>query len=182
MNYGKSVRESVELCISTLERIAAAEKELDAERRAGKIAPVAADAKADELARARTDALAAADACIERDRLAHHAAVDEWNTADGSKIDDGDLKLLQADFHFEPMQFQKLCDKHRNNATMLQLLFEYSDKHRNWNLVADRLIGAQARKDAFDEFCRGAGSAIRDPLCAAPWFSDSGNETIFIDY
>ncbi len=119
MNFGKSVRESVELCVKTLEEISTAEKELAAARKAGKIAPADAEAKSAELARARADALGTVNARIERDRLAHHAAVDEWNTADGSKIDEGDLKLLQADFHFDPAQFQALCDKHRDNATML---------------------------------------------------------------
>ena len=38
MNFGKSVRESVELCVTTLEEITAAEKELAAARKAGKIA------------------------------------------------------------------------------------------------------------------------------------------------
>lgn len=96
MNFGKSVRESVALCVTTLEEITAAEKELAAARKAGKIAPADAEAKSAELACARADALGTVNTRIERDRLAHHAAVDEWNTADGSKIDTGDLKLLQA--------------------------------------------------------------------------------------
>lgn len=185
MNFGKSVRESVELCVTTLEKITAAEKELAAARKAGKIAPADAEAKSAELARARADALGTVNTRIERDRLAHHAAVDEWNTADGSKIDEGDLLLLQADFHFDPAQFQALCDKHRDNATMLQLLAEYSEKHRDWNLMADRPIGAQARKSVFNQFCRDASSAARDPnsLHAALWFSDNGtNESVYIDY
>lgn len=185
MNFGKSVRESVALCVTTLEEITAAEKELAAARKAGKIAPADAEAKSAELACARADALGTVNTRIERDRLAHHAAVDEWNTADGSKIDTGDLKLLQADFHFDPAQFQALCDKHRDNATMLQLLAEYSEKHRDWNLTADRPIGAQARKDAFDRFCRDASSAARDPnsVHAALWLSGNGTaESVFIDY
>ena len=168
MNFGKSVRESVELCVTTLEEITAAEKELAAARKAGKIAPADAEAKSAELARARADALGTVNTRIERDRLAHHAAVDEWNTADGSKIDTGDLKLLQADFHFDPAQFQALCDK-----------------HRDWNLTADRPIGAQARKDAFDRFCRDASSAARDPnsLHAALWLSGNGTaDSVYIDY
>lgn len=185
MNFGKSVRESVELCVTTLEEITAAEKELAAARKAGKIAPADAEAKSAELARARADALGTVNTRIERDRLAHHAAVDEWNTADGSKINEGDLLLLQADFHFDPAQFQALCDKHRDNATMLQLLAEYSEKHHDWGLTADRPIGAKARKDAFDRFCRDASSAARDPngLRTALWLSDNGtNESIYIDY
>lgn len=185
MNFGKSVRESVELCVTTLEEIAAAEKKLAAERKAGKIAPADAEAKFAELAHARADALGVVNTRIERDRLAHHAAVDEWNTADGSKVDAGDLHLLQADFHFDPAQFQALCNKHRDNATMLQLLSEYGEKHRDWSLTADRPIGAQARKDAFDRFCRDASSAARDPnsLHAALWFSGNGTaESVFVDY
>ena len=58
MNFGKSVRESVELCMTTLEEITAAEKELAAARKAGKIAPADAEAKSAELARARADAAA----------------------------------------------------------------------------------------------------------------------------
>ena len=185
MNFGKSVRESVGLCVTTLEEITAAEKELAAARKAGKIAPADAEAKSAELACARADALGTVNTRIERDRLAHHAAVDEWNTADGSKVDEGDLKLLQADFHFDPAQFQALCDKHRDNATMLQLLAEYGEKHRDWGLTADRPIGAKARKDAFDRFCRDASSAARDPnsLHAALWLSGNGTaESVFIDY
>lgn len=93
MNFGKSVRESVELCVKTLEEISTAEKELAAERKAGKIAPADAEAKFAELVRARAYALGTVNTRIERDRLAHHAAVDKWNIADGTKIDEGDLKL-----------------------------------------------------------------------------------------
>lgn len=185
MNFGKSVRESVELCVTTLEEITAAEKELAAARKAGKIAPADAEAKSAELARARADALGTVNTRIEHDRLTHHEAVDKWNTADGSKLDEGDLKLLQADFHFDPAQFQALCDKHRDNATMLQLLAEYGEKHRDWGLTADRPIGAKARKDAFDRFCRDASSAARDPnsLHAALWLSDNGTSaSVFVDY
>lgn len=168
MNFGKSVRDSVELCVSTLEGIVTAEKELAAAKKAGKIAPADAEAKSAELARARADALGAVNTQIEHDRLAHHEAVDKWNTADGSKLDVGDLKLLQADFHFDPAQFQQLCDK-----------------HRDWNLTADRPIGASARKDAFDRFCRDASSAARDPnsLHAALWLSGNGTaDSVYIDY
>lgn len=185
MNFGKNVRKSVEMCVKTLEEIATAEKELAVARKAGKIAPADAAAKFAELTRARADALGAVNTRIEHDRLAHHAAVDEWNAADGSKIDEGDLKLLQADFHFDPAQFQALCNKHDSNATMLQLLAEYSEKHRNWNLTADRPVGAQARKDAFDQFCRDASSAARDPnsLHAALWLSGNGtSDSVYIDY
>ena len=185
MNFGKSVRESVELCVTTLGEIAGVEKDLAAARKAGKIASADAEAKSAELARARADALGTVNTRIERDRLAHHEAVDKWNTADGSKLDEGDLKLLQADFHFDPAQFQALCDKHRDNATMLQLLAEYGEKHRDWSLTANRPIGAQARKDAFDRFCRDASSAARDPnsLHAALWLSGNGtDESVFIDY
>lgn len=56
MNFGKSVRESVKLCVTTLEEITAAEKELAAARKAGNIAPADAEAKSAELARARADA------------------------------------------------------------------------------------------------------------------------------
>lgn len=185
MNFGKSVRESVEQCVSTLEKITAAEKELAAARKAGKISPVDAEAKAYELVHARTEALGMVNTRIERARIAHHAAVDAWNSADGSKIDEGDLKLLASDFHLNQKQFQQLCDKHRNNATMLQMLAEYSEKHRDWNLTADRPIGAEARKTAFDKFCRNASSAARDPnsLHAALWLSDNGtSESVYIDY
>lgn len=147
MNFGKSVRESVELCVTTLEEIAAAEKKLAAERKAGKIAPADAEAKFAELAHARADALGVVNTRIERDRLAHHAAVDEWNTADGSKVDAGDLQLLQADFHFDPAQFQALCNKHRDNATMLQPLSRMrkaKKKTKKKTRISDRTGTAQS--------------------------------------
>lgn len=185
MNFGESVRESVELCVATLEKITAAEKELYAARKAGKIAPADAESRASELAHARADALGTVNARIEHDRLAHHAAVDEWNCADGGKLDEGDLKLLQADFHFTPTQFQQIVSKHRSNATMMQLLTEYSERHRDWNLMADRPIGAEARKTAFDTFCRNASNAARDPntLNAALWLSGNGtDESCYYEY
>ena len=52
-------------------------------------------------------------------------------------------------------------------------------------MTADRPIGAKARKDAFDRFCRDASSAARDPnsLHAALWLSGNGTaESVFIDY
>lgn len=185
MNFGRSVRESVELCVANLEKISAEEKELSAARKARKIAPADAEARASELAHARADALGTVNARIEHDRIAHHAAVDTWNTADGGKLDDGDLKLLQADFHFTPTQFQQLSNKHRSNATMTQLLVEYSERHRDWNLTADRPIGAEARKTAFDIFCRNASNAARDPnaLHTALWLSGNGtDESCFYEY
>lgn len=185
MNYGKSVRESVKMCVASLEKITAEENALAAARKAGKVAPAIAAAKASELALARAEAIGAANAKIEQERLAHHAAVDAWNIADGSKIDERDLKLLQADFHFNAKQFQQMADKHRDNATMLQLLAEFSERHRDWALTADRQIGAEARKSAFDAFCRNASNAARDPntLSAAIWLSDNGTDnSVYYEY
>lgn len=50
-----------------------------------------------------------------------------WGALDGSKIDDGDMKLLK--FDLSPEQFEALVNKHKRNGTMCFILAQYAEKH-----------------------------------------------------
>ena len=60
-------------------------------------------------------------------------------------------------------QYQHLCDKHRENSTMLGLLADFADRHADLGLTADRPIDAKTRLTNFDTFCAAASRAVKSP-------------------
>lgn len=50
-----------------------------------------------------------------------------WGALDGSKIDDGDMKLLK--FDLSPEQFEAMVERHKKNGTMCFILAQYAEKH-----------------------------------------------------
>ena len=50
-----------------------------------------------------------------------------WGTLDGSKINDGDMKLLK--FDLSPEQFETIVQRNRGNGTMCFILDQYAKKH-----------------------------------------------------
>lgn len=54
-------------------------------------------------------------------------AAKRWGALDGSKINDGDMKLLK--FDLSPEQFEAMVDRNRNNGTMCFILGQYAEKH-----------------------------------------------------
>ena len=54
---------------------------------------------------------------------------DKWSVLDGKKIDSADLELLRGGFNLGYKELSELVEKHSNNATMLNAISEYADKH-----------------------------------------------------
>lgn len=78
------------------------------------------------------------DAALEADKRAAIGAITEakdkaieaarrWGALDGSKIDDGDMKLLK--FDLSPEQFEAMVERHKKNGTMCFILAQYAEKH-----------------------------------------------------
>ena len=89
-----------------------------------------ADVAAEEIkkldAALETDKRAAIDAITEAKDKAIEAAR-RWGALDGSKIDDGDMKLLK--FDLSPEQFEAMVERHKKNGTMCFILAQYAEKH-----------------------------------------------------
>lgn len=120
---------------------------------------------------------------IEEIRREHEAAVNAWNVLDGAKIDHDDAELLRLCDRMTSRQYQALCDKHRENATMSKLLADYSDRHADLGLTADRPADAKTRLRNFDTFCATASRAVQSPdTIAAALFVDGRADTPSVNY
>lgn len=54
------------------------------------------------------------------------AEAKRWGMLDGSKINDGDVKLLK--YNLSPEQFESLVERYKNNGTMCFILQQYAEK------------------------------------------------------
>ena len=54
------------------------------------------------------------------------AEAKRWGVLDGSKINDGDVKLLK--YNLSPEQFESLVERYKNNGTMCFILRQYAEK------------------------------------------------------
>lgn len=86
-----------------------------------------------------------------------------WDVLDGSKIDRDDAELLRLCDRMTAQQFQALCTKHRENATMLGLLADFAERHSDLGLTADRPIDAKTLLTNFDMFCAAASRTVKNP-------------------
>ncbi len=94
------------------------------------------------------------------------AAADRWNMLSGAAITD-DARLLKL-LELEPMQFNTLVDKYRDNATMLTLLKQYAEKR---NAGAGEVFGpydatniptAEKKKEALEKFAQSGRGLIQN--------------------
>lgn len=136
-----------------------------------------------ELQRRKDRAVIDANVKIEEIRREHEAAVTAWDTLDGSKIDHDDAELLRLCDRMSSQQYQALCDKHRENATMSKLLADFAERHADLGLTADRPIDAKTRIGNFNQFCATASRAVKDPdTIQAAMFIDGRADTPGVNY
>lgn len=98
-------------------------------------------------------------------------AAQRWGTLDGSKINDGDMKLLK--FDLSPEQFETIVDRNRNDGTMCFILKQYAEKHAKrekkedevpmWNALAMVDVPtAEAKIQAYNSFADSAIASIHN--------------------
>ena len=162
MNYKNRIYDTVTTYMKKLSELDGLEKELAAQERAETISRVHAAERREEWAQQRKFAYEDTLQEIEHIRRSHAEAVDEWNRLDGSKLDE-DAEILKFDIPMTQVQFQQLCDKHKNNSLMLALLCDYADRHQSEALYADKPADARRRQADFDAYAASAANACRDP-------------------
>ena len=161
ISYGKRVHDVVNAALEVIGGADAERKQLDQKMKDGIISQKRYEETVAELQRRRDRATIDANLEVEKIRREHEAAVTAWDALDGSKIDEGDAKLLQLCDKMTVQQFQQLCTKHRENSVMLKLLADYAERHSGLGLTADRPIDAKTRLTNFDTFCAAASRAVK---------------------
>lgn len=183
INYGRRVHEIVNAALEVVNAADAERKQLDWRLNEGKIAEQDHLKAAAELRQRKAAAVADANLAIEKIRREHEAAVNAWDTLDGSKIDHDDAELLRLCDTMTSEQFQQLCAKHKENSVMLKLLADYADRHADLGLTADRPIDAKTRLTNFNTFCATASRAVKDPnTIAAALFVDGRADAVGVNY
>lgn len=162
INYGRKVHDVVNAALAVIDAAVAERDELDQKMKNGSISQKFYGETAAELQRRKDRAVADANIEIETIRQQHEKAVTAWNALDGSKIDHDDAKLLELCDRMNPQQYQALCDKHRENATMSKLLADFAERHSDLGLTADRPIDAKTRLSNFNAFAATASRAVKD--------------------
>lgn len=181
--YGRKVHEIVDAALEVIGGVDAARKELDQKMKDGIITQKHYGETVAELQRRKDRAVVDANIAVEGIRREHEAAVNAWNVLDGSKIDHDDAELLRLCDRMTSQQYQALCDKHRENATMAKLLADYADRHADLGLTADRPIDAKTRLTNFNTFCATASRAVKDPnTLAAAMFLDGRADAVGVNY
>lgn len=183
INYGRRVHDVVDAALEIINNANTERKQLDWRLNQGEIAEQQHLKAAAELRQRKAAAVADANLAIEEIRQQHAKAVSDWDTLDGSKLDEGDAKLLQLCDKMTVQQFQQLCTKHRENATMLKLLADYAERHSDLGLTADRPADAKTRLTNFNTFCATASRAVQSPdTLAAALFVDGRADTPSVNY
>lgn len=163
INYGRKVHEIVNAALEVIGGVDAERKELDRKMKDGIITQKHYGETVTELQQRKDRAVIDANIAVEGIRREHEAAVNAWDTLDGSKVDEADARLLELCDKMTAKQYQQLCDKHASNSTMLKLLADYADRHADLGLVADRPIDAKTRLTNFDVFCAAASRTVKSP-------------------
>ena len=163
ISYGKRVHDVVNAALEVIGGVDAERKSLDQKMKDGIITQKRYGETVAELQRRKDRAVVDANIEVEKIRREHEAAVSAWDVLDGSKIDRDDAELLRLCDRMTAQQFQALCTKHRENATMLGLLADFAERHSDLGLTADRPIDAKTRLTNFDTFCAAASRAVKNP-------------------
>lgn len=181
--YGRKVHEIVDAALEVIGGVDAERKELDRKMKDGIITQKHYGETVAELQRRKDRAVVDANLAIEGIRREHEAAVDAWNVLDGSKIDHDDAELLRLCDRMSAQQFQQLCTKHKENSVMLGLLADYSERHADLGLTADRPIDAKTRLTNFNTFCATASRAVKAPnTLSAAMFLDGRADAVGVNY
>ena len=175
MNYQQKIYNTVNSFIETMADLDGKERGINKQVQAETLARVTAGQQRAALKAQRDAAYAGTVQEIERIRVSHAEAVDLWNTLDGSKLH-ADAEILKMDIPMNQVQYQQLCDKHKNNSLMLALLCDYADRHQSEALYADRPADARQRKADFDAYATSAANVCRDPhsIRAGMFLEDTG--------
>lgn len=175
MNYQQKIYNTVNSFIETMADLDGKEREINKQVQAETLARVTADQQRAALKAQRDAAYAGTVQEIERIRVSHAEAVDLWNTLDGSKLH-ADAEILKMDIPMNQVQYQQLCDKHKNNSLMLSLLCQYPDRHKESALYADRPADAATRKAEFNDYAARAVNVCREPqsIRAGLFLSNNG--------
>lgn len=182
-NYGRRVHEIVDAALEVIGGVDAERKSLDQKMKDGIITQKRYGETVAELQRRKDRATIDANLEVEKIRREHEAAVNAWDTLDGSKIDHDDAELLRLCDTMTSEQFQQLCTKHKENSVMLKLLADYADRHADLGLTADRPADAKTRLRNFDAFCATASRAVKDPnTIAAALFVDGRADAVGVNY
>lgn len=163
INYGRRVHDVVNAALEVIGGADAERKALDQKMKDGIITQKRYGETVAELQRRRDRAVIDANLAIEESRREHEAAVNAWNVLDGSKIDHDDAELLRLCDRMTSQQYQALCDKHIENATMSKLLADFAERHADLGLTADRPVDAKTRLTNFNTFCAAASRAVKSP-------------------
>lgn len=183
ISYGKRVHDVVDAALEIINAANSERKRLDWRLNQGEIAEQQHLKAAAELRQRKAAAVIDANIAIEEIRQQHAKAVSDWDTIDGSKLDEGDAKLLQLCDRMTAKQFQQLCTKHRENSVMLGLLADYAERHSALGLSADRPADAKTRLRNFDVFCATASRAVQSPdTLAAALFVDGRADAPSVNY
>lgn len=183
INYGRRVHEIVNAALEVVNAADAERKQLDWRLNEGKIAEQDHLKAAAELRQRKAAAVVDANLAIEKIRREHEAAVNAWDTLDGSKIDHDDAELLRLCDTMTSEQFQQLCTKHKENSVMLKLLADYAERHSALGLSADRPADAKTRLTNFNTFCATASRAVQSPdTLAAALFVDGRADVPSVNY
>ncbi len=183
INYGRRVHEIVDAALEVIGGVDAERKSLDQKMKDGIITQKRYGETVAELQRRKDRATIDANLEVEKIRREHEAAVNAWDTLDGSKIDHDDAELLRLCDTMTSEQFQQLCTKHKENSVMLKLLADYADRHADLGLTADRPADAKTRLRNFDAFCATASRAVKDPnTIAAALFVDGRADAVGVNY
>lgn len=181
--YGKKVHEIVNAALEVVNAANSERKRLDWRLNQGEIAEQQHLKAAAELRQRKAAAVIDANLEIEKIRQQHAKAVTAWDALDGSKIDEGDAKLLQLCDKMTSQQYQQLCTKHRENSVMLKLLADFAERHADLGLTADRPSDAKTRLTNFDTFCATASRAVQSPdTLAAALFVDGRADVPSVNY
>ena len=183
INYGRRVHDVVDAALEIINNANTERKQLDWRLNQGEIAEQQHLKAAAELRQRKAAAVADANLAIEEIRREHEAAVTAWDALDGSKIDLADAELLRLCDRMTSQQYQQLCTKHRENATMLKLLADFAERHSDLGLTADRAADAKTRLTNFNTFCVTASRAVQSPdTLAAALFVDGRADVPSVNY
>lgn len=77
------------------------------------------------------------------------------DTPDGNALQGGDYKLLAENFPMSVEEFSALCERNKNNPTLLRKAMEYGDKHGGMAPYAKKYYrSALERTKLFSKFIR----------------------------
>lgn len=77
------------------------------------------------------------------------------DTPDGNALQGGDYKLLAENFPMNVEEFSALCERNKNNPTLLRKAMEYGDKHGGMAPYAKKYYrSALERTKLFSKFIR----------------------------